>query len=327
MVVKYHSEKENSQKQLHITSYNLFPFSYKLPCHKTFQPCTCETRHPKGLHRQRQISHRHGQFAKQRSPADLWPCHNCWLFPKVGGDSSIGGVSDWKARCNTDMGLSPLDQWRIFHPESTSSADSLTTSIQPLCATACINIRAHVKNPKHWQPYHCLDTWKYYTHWQEWVALLLRLLCRTQVQWPEFPARDKEVLPKKYNKKLLLSDTLEILKNLKNKVAANQDYLTHFAETVMAGLYALLQKWWHHYSCQCHYHSLIIQAPHAVLPLKLVGLSQQRVEGFANPLPVGRNGGHSEGSNILHTHTQRERHTHTHTHTQPHVVKILESVV
>ena len=55
---------------------------------------------------------------------------------------------------------------------------SLTVSVQPPCAIACINICAHVKNPKHWQPYHCLDERKYYTHvhWQEWVALLLWLL-------------------------------------------------------------------------------------------------------------------------------------------------------
>ena len=92
-------------------------------------------------------------------------CDNCWPFPKVGGDSSTGGVSDWKARCNTDTGSSPPDQWGIFHPESTASADSLTTSVQTPCAIACINIRARVKNPKHWQPHHCLDTGKYCTHW------------------------------------------------------------------------------------------------------------------------------------------------------------------
>ena len=40
---------------------------------------------------------------------------------------------------------------------------SLTVSIQPPCAIACINICAHVKNSKDWQPYHCLDTWKYCT--------------------------------------------------------------------------------------------------------------------------------------------------------------------
>ena len=29
------------------------------------------------------------------------------------------------------------------------------------CTIVCINICTHVKNPKHWQPYHCLDTlWK-----------------------------------------------------------------------------------------------------------------------------------------------------------------------
>ena len=64
-------------------------------------------------------------------------------------------------------------------------------------AIAFINIRARVKNLKHWQPCHCLDTRKYYTHWQEWVALLLQLLCLTQVRWPEFPTRDKEVLKRR----------------------------------------------------------------------------------------------------------------------------------
>ena len=38
------------------------------------------------------------------------------------------------------------------------------------------------------------DTWKCYTHWQEWVALLLSRLCLTQVRPPELPAMDEEVL-------------------------------------------------------------------------------------------------------------------------------------
>ena len=42
----------------------------------------------------------------------------------------------------------------IFLPELAFSAVSpLTVSVQPPCAIACINICAHVKNPKHWQPY------------------------------------------------------------------------------------------------------------------------------------------------------------------------------
>ena len=44
-------------------------------------------------------------------------------------------------------------------------------------ATVCINICAHVKNPKHWQPYHCLDTQKYCTYSRELAALLFQLLC------------------------------------------------------------------------------------------------------------------------------------------------------
>ena len=35
----------------------------------------------------------------------------------------------------------------------------------PLCAVACISSCAHVRNSKHGQPYHCLDTRKYCTHW------------------------------------------------------------------------------------------------------------------------------------------------------------------
>ena len=37
--------------------------------------------------------------------------------------------------------------------------------VQPLCVTTCITICAHIKNPKHWQLYHCLNTGKYGTHY------------------------------------------------------------------------------------------------------------------------------------------------------------------
>ena len=88
--------------------------------------------------------------------------------------------------CRLDS-LESLVQQEIFLPESNSSAASLTVSVKPPCAITYINICAHLKNPKNWQPYPCLDTGKYYTHWQEWVALLLWLLCLTQVRWPKSP--------------------------------------------------------------------------------------------------------------------------------------------
>ena len=69
---------------------------------------------------------------------------------------------DWKARYSTDTYLNPRwGKWFFF--QSTFGADSLMVSTQPLCPIACINISAHIKNPKHRQPYHCLDTWKYCT--------------------------------------------------------------------------------------------------------------------------------------------------------------------
>ena len=43
---------------------------------------------------------------------------------------------------------------RIFLPEPTLE-DFLTVLAQSPCAVACINVCTRVKNPKHWQPYHC----------------------------------------------------------------------------------------------------------------------------------------------------------------------------
>ena len=45
-----------------------------------------------------------------------------------------------------------------FLPESTQLQTPLKVSAQLPCAIACINICAHVTNPEHWLPYHCLDT-------------------------------------------------------------------------------------------------------------------------------------------------------------------------
>ena len=81
-------------------------------------------------------------------------------------------------------------------PESTFSADSLTVSVQPPCEIACIDMCPRVKTPKDWQPYRGLDTRKYCTHLEEWVALLLRLLCLTRAKPHEFLARDNEALKK-----------------------------------------------------------------------------------------------------------------------------------
>ena len=91
-------------------------------------------------------------------------------------------------------------------------------SVQPLYAIARINICAHLKNLKHWQPYHCSDTQKSCTHWQvgtgstalaaavpypgkERVALLLQLLCLTLVRRPKFPVSSNEAPTRKLNKK------------------------------------------------------------------------------------------------------------------------------
>ena len=85
------------------------------------------------------------------------------------GNSSVGRASDCKAWHNTYVGSSPWCGKGLFS-QSTFSADSLTVSVQLPCATACIIVWAHIKNPKHWHPYHCLDTCKCCTHRQVWVC-------------------------------------------------------------------------------------------------------------------------------------------------------------
>ena len=62
----------------------------------------------------------------------------------------------------------------VFRDPAFGAHNSLT--VPSPWFTACINLCAHSKNLKCWQTYHCLDTQKYCTHWQEWVVLLLRLL-------------------------------------------------------------------------------------------------------------------------------------------------------
>ena len=62
---------------------------------------------------------------------------------------------------------------RDFPPRVNSQCrPSYAVFVQPSCAIACINICAHVKSPKHRQPYHCLDTWKDSKCWvntQRWM--------------------------------------------------------------------------------------------------------------------------------------------------------------
>ena len=69
-------------------------------------------------------------------------------------DSLLSRASDHEDKHNTDRVFNSLVHRGIFLPQSALSTDSLTVPVQPLCAIACINICAQMKNPKHPQPYH-----------------------------------------------------------------------------------------------------------------------------------------------------------------------------
>ena len=75
-----------------------------------------------------------------------------------GRGSSVGRASDWKARRNTDAGSSPRCGKGFFSQSQLPVKTLLRCPYSPPCAVACTNICAHVKNLKHWQSYHCLDT-------------------------------------------------------------------------------------------------------------------------------------------------------------------------
>ena len=95
---------------------------------------------------------------------DRWSsCCTSVFFP-WGGDSSSGRPSDWKAKGNTDRGLSPQCSKGCFTAPRVSFQQIHSYDVQtPLCTIICVNICADITILMQWQSYHCLDTRKYYT--------------------------------------------------------------------------------------------------------------------------------------------------------------------
>ena len=105
-----------------------------------------------------------------------------WVMCASGAVNTLCFV--WKLACITFQSLIHLGFWLNLYYNSCTIKFSSSSSYSPRVLSRCINICVKVKNAKHRQPYHRLDTHKYCTHWYEWVALLLRLLCFTQVRRP-----------------------------------------------------------------------------------------------------------------------------------------------
>ena len=82
-----------------------------------------------------------------------------------GRDGSVGRASDTKARHNTDVGSSPWCS-EGFPPQSQLPVQTLLRCLyRPCVQMRCINICAHIQNPKQPYPCYCLDTRKYCTPW------------------------------------------------------------------------------------------------------------------------------------------------------------------
>ena len=128
-----------------------------------FEPWSCNTPGTWG----QEVAGLNPDHAATSPPPSCWHMHgNTQITHNRGGNSSDGRASDWKARHNTDRGSSPPCGKGCFtSPGINFQCRLLQCLSSPQCAITCINICAHIKNPKPWQPYHCLDTQQYYTHW------------------------------------------------------------------------------------------------------------------------------------------------------------------
>ena len=96
--------------------------------------------------------HQHVYLRATQQP-QLPRCTNISESPSRRGDGSVGRACNWKAWLTADAGSSP-PCGKIFFSHSRLSDSGFTV--------ACIC--THIKKPKHWQPHHCLDTRKYFTH-------------------------------------------------------------------------------------------------------------------------------------------------------------------
>ena len=100
-----------------------------------------------------------------------------------------------------------------------------------------LHLRAS-KNPKHQQPYHCLDKWKCCTHWQKWVVLLL---CLTWARWPRFPHKGQWVPKKKINRLALLTSfprTWKLMPPMREAVPAKHRSMTSWCRPTASKIWA-----------------------------------------------------------------------------------------
>ena len=86
---------------------------------------------------------------------DSWlsPCYSSFLCPSPVRDGIAQLVEHQTEKPGAIlMKVQFPGAARDFLADSAFSADCLTVSVQPPCAITCLNICAHVENPKHWQP-------------------------------------------------------------------------------------------------------------------------------------------------------------------------------
>ena len=110
---------------------------------------------------------------------------------------------------------------RFFSPTSQLSVQTLTVSLQPPCAIACINICLHVKNPKRWQPYHCFENTAHtMSLGMGSAALVAAVPCPGNETQISCKGQRSTYLKKKFNEGLCVKISLvDFILNLENNVS------------------------------------------------------------------------------------------------------------
>ena len=86
-----------------------------------------------------------------------------WRYKLLFSSIQNGIYGLGKAHRSSDLSLESFSQ-RLPLKQLSSSVSVIVLSLTS--TIACISICAHVNNPKHCQPHHCLDTRQYRTHWR-----------------------------------------------------------------------------------------------------------------------------------------------------------------
>ena len=151
-----------------------------------FEPWSCNKPGTRG----QEVAGLNPDHTATSPPPSCWHMHGNTQIIGVGTAQLVEHLAEKPGTILTGVRVPRVARDVLPLPESTSSADFYgvcpAPSVQSHASTSVHTLK--IPNPgSH-------TTQQYHIHQQEWVVLLLPLLCPTWVMQPAFPTRDKDVL-------------------------------------------------------------------------------------------------------------------------------------